>query len=312
MITINKLIKAFLYPRKIGCFFLQKTAGLWHNDKLYLKLMYFLKLGNCADFDKPNTFNEKLNWIKLYDRKPLYTVLVDKSLVKDYVAKKIGTTYVIPTIKTYETSNDIEWETLPNRYVIKTTHGGGSSGVVIVKDKNKIDIHEAKEKIDKSLNTDLYIIAREWPYKNVKKRIIIEKFVEDEAGELCDYKFFCFNGVAKFFKVDFDRFTNHKANYYDRNLNPMPYREKQFLSDFEVNKIPNNIYEMFEIADRLAEDIPFVRVDLYNVSGKILFGEMTFFPDAGFCHFAPDSADKEIGDLLILPSTKIGEGGTYC
>ena len=269
-------------------------------DKLYLKFIYKIKIGKSLNLKNPKTFNEKLQWLKLYDRNPLYTKLVDKYEVKDYVANIIGKEHVIPTIGVYDSFDDINFEKLPKQFVIKCTHDSG--GLVIVKDKNKLDIEKAKKKINKSLKKNYYYCGREWPYKNVKPRIIIEKYMEDnKTKELRDYKFFCFDGKMKFFKIDFNRLTYHQANYYNKNGILLKFGEKVCPPDYEKKlEMPINLKRMIKLAETLSENIPFLRVDFYEINGGVYFGELTFFPASGFGKFVPSNWDEKIGDYIII------------
>lgn len=298
---ISKIKRLIMQPNHIVLFLLNKTAKLW-SDKLFLELKYRLVMGQKLNLKAPNTFNEKLQWLKLYNRRPEYTMMVDKNAVKQYVGDKIGEQYIIPTIGVWDNVEDIDWTDLPNQFVLKTTHGGGGCGVVICKDKSLFDEERAKHKLRESLNSDIYIKYREWPYKDVPKRIIAEQFLSDESGvELKDYKFFCFNGKVRCFKVDFDRFIDHKANYYDRDANLLPFGEVCCMPDFNrMFKKPKNYDKMIEIVETLSQGIPFVRVDLYNADGNIYFGEMTFFPAAGMGRFEPEEWDSKLGEWLLI------------
>lgn len=270
-------------------------------DKLYLELMFRLKMGYPLDLKNPQTFNEKLQWLKLYNRKPEYTQMVDKYAVKEYVAQIIGKEYIIPTTGVWDKFGQIDFSALPERFVLKTTHGGGGGGVAICNDKEHFDTAEAKRKLGKSLSVDIYRNLREWPYKNVKRRIIAEEYMQDGSGELKDYKFFCFNGRVEFFKIDFDRFVDHHANYYDRNGKLLPFGEADLppVPDKKL-EIPHNIQEMIVLAEKLSAGIPFLRVDLYNIDGKIYFGELTFFPASGMGRFAPSKYDYILGNYINL------------
>ena len=303
---ITKIKRAIMHPGHLVLFLLHKTAHLWP-DKLYLKLKFRLVMGQKLDLKNLKTFNEKLQWLKLYNRRPEYTMMVDKYAVKQFVADKIGEEYIIPTLGVWDKVEDIDWDSLPNQFVLKTTHGGGGGGVVICKDKSIFDRDAARKKLQKSLDSDIYLSFREWPYKDVPKRIIAEQYMTDESGvELKDYKFFCFNGRVQCFKVDFDRFINHKANYYDREGSLLPFGEKVFPPDFDrVFDKPKNFGSMISLAERLSEDVPFVRVDFYNSNGNIYFGEITFFPAAGFGKFEPEEWDETLGEFLILPKNKV-------
>ncbi len=271
----------------------------WLPDKQYLQLYYFGLFGKWIDFNAPKTFNEKLQWLKLYDRKDIYTTMVDKDLAKKYVADIIGDEYIIPTFGVWDKFDDIDFESLPDRFVLKTTHDSG--GVCICKGKDIFDFEQARKKMTASLKNDFYRIGREWPYKNVKHRIIAEEYIEAN-GHLDDYKFFCFNGKVKFFKIDFDRHTNHRANYFDDKCHLLEIEEVNYPRDPDRNLyIPPNIGKMIQLAEQLSKRNSFLRVDFYNVKGKIYFGELTFFPASGFGEFGPSDADKEIGAYLSLP-----------
>lgn len=274
----------------------------WLPDKLYLQLLFPLKMQYKLDLNHPKTFQEKLQWLKLYNRRPEYTMMVDKAAVKAYVAKIIGDKYVIPTLGIWDRFDDIEFDKLPEKFVLKTTHGGGGGGVAICNDKSKFDIEKARKTINKSLNSDIYKTFREWPYKNVSKRIIAEKFIElPDNMELNDYKFFCFNGKVKFFKVDFGRFVEHHANYYDLDWNILPFGEIGLEPDFNHKILPPPCFEeMIEIAEKLSLGHKFIRVDLYNVAGKIYFGELTFFPASGLGPFTSREWDEKIGEYMTL------------
>lgn len=296
----------FRFPRSRILMMLKKCSRLFP-DKTYLSLFYRLDMGKQLNWGNPKRYTEKLQWLKLYNRKPEYTQMVDKYAVKEYVAKIIGKEYIIPTLGVWDRVEDINFEELPNQFVLKTTHGGGGSGVVICNDKSVFNYEEAQKRLSESLDSDLYCTFREWPYKDVPRRIIAEQFLADESGtELKDYKFFCFNGVVKCFKVDFDRQSTHKANYYTPNWDLMPFGEEICPPDYskKLSK-PVNFEQMLSLASRLSRNIPFVRVDFYNVHGKIYFGEITFFPAAGFGRFTPEEWDEVFGSWITLPSTYI-------
>lgn len=271
------------------------------SDEKFLKITYEKIFCKKLNLDNPQTFNEKLQWLKLYNRKDIYTTMVDKYEVKKYVANIIGEEYIISTLGIYDKFEDIDFDNLPNQFVMKCTHDSG--GLVICKNKDKLDYKNAKKKIEKSLKHNYFYNGREWPYKNVKPRIIIEKYMENKIfHELRDYKFFCFNGKVKFFKIDFDRFTNHRANYYDTQKNILNFGEKIYPPNFEKKiYLPETIDEMIKLAEKLAVNIPFVRIDFYDVNGKIYFGEITFFPASGFGKFDPESYDQLFGDWIKLP-----------
>ncbi len=270
------------------------------SDEFYLKNLYRKCMNKELNLENPQTFNEKLQWLKLHDRNPEYTKMVDKYEAKKYVASIIGEEYIIPTLGVYDKFEDIDFEKLPNQFVIKCTHDSG--GIVICKDKNNLNIKEARKKINKCLKINFYYSGREWPYKNVKPRIIIEKYMEDESNnELKDYKLFNFNGEPKIIEVDYNRFIEHKRNLYDKDWN---YIEAaiQYPTDSDKKiKKPENLAKMLELAKILSKDIPFVRTDFYSIEDKIYFGELTFYHGSGLEEFNPNSFDKELGEWLKLP-----------
>ena len=270
------------------------------NDITFLKLQYKKKMNRSLNLSNPQTFNEKLQWLKLYDRKDIYTTMVDKYEAKKYVANIIGEEYIIPTLGIYNSFDEIDFDKLPNQFVIKCTHDSG--GLVIVKDKSKMDIKGVKKKINKCLKRNFYYMGREWPYKNVKPRILIEEYMEDEKyHELRDYKFFSFNGKVKCYKIDFNRFVKHQANYYDTNAKLLKFGEEICPPDFnEKLDMPNGLEKMIYFAEKLSNNIPFARIDFYETNNKIYFGEITFFPASGFGKFVPEEWDRRLGDMINL------------
>ena len=277
----------------------------WLPDAPYLKLLYRFKMGHRLDLKSPKTFTEKIQWLKLYNRKPEYTTMVDKYAVKQYVANIIGEEYIIPTLGVWDKPEDVDWENLPNQFVLKTTHGGGGGGVVICKDKKIFDKNAAIDKLNESLSSDIYRGLREWPYKNVPKRIIAEKFMAPEKSsapnDLPDYKFFCFNGKVRFFKVDFGRFVEHHANYYSPEGELLEFGEQGLEPDPSYPiELPNNLRDMIALAERMSKNEPFLRVDFYNVNGKIFFGELTFYPASGLGKWTTEETDIKIGKYLNL------------
>lgn len=270
-------------------------------DRQYLPLWYYIRTGKSLNVDNPQTFNEKLQWLKLYNRKKIFTTMVDKYAVKQYVSSKIGDKYIIPTIRVWEKFEEIDFSNLPKKFVLKCTHDSG--GLVICPDKDYLDINNAQKKIESSLRRSFYKIGREWPYKNVPKRIIAEEYLEDNSqGGLKDYKFFCFNGKALYFKIDYDRQTNHRANYYSIEGELQPFGEEVCPPDFNQKlEMPKHLDLMVSLAEKLAIDIPFVRVDFYENNDCVYFGEITFFPASGQGKFVPADWDRRLGDLIKLP-----------
>ena len=234
--------------------------------------------------------------------------MVDKYEVKKYIANIIGEKYIIPTLGIYNQFDEIDFSKLPEQFVIKCTHDSG--GLVIVKDKTNINIKEIEKKIEKSFNRNYFWEGREWPYKNIIPRIIIEEYIEDvETKELRDYKFFCFLGKVKYFKIDFNRFTFHQANYYDKNGNLQKFGECICPPDFNKKiKMPDHLSKMIELSEKLSNGYTFLRVDFYEANGKIYFGEMTLFPASGFGKFDPEDWDKTLGELIDLSKCKDENG----
>ena len=274
------------------------------DDRKYLELIYHALMHKELNLDNPQTFNEKLQWLKLYDRRPEYTTMVDKYAVKEYVANIIGEQYIIPSLGIWNHFDEIDFDKLPNQFVLKCTHDSG--GLVICKDKNKFDKATARKKIEDCLKHNYFYYYREWPYKNVKPRILAEKYMEDStSAELRDYKFFCFGGVVKCFKVDFDRFVAHRTNYFSEQGELMKMGEKSFPPDFKkkIQITSQNLEKMKDLAAKLSETHPFLRADFYDVDGNIYFGEITFYPSGGFGEFLYEGNDELVGSWIELPGS---------
>ena len=278
---IKKFLNYLTQPKKLVIAILSRLSSIIP-DKIYLKWRYKLEMGYKLNLDNPQTFNEKLQWLKLYNRKPEYTKMVDKFAAKEYVAKIIGEEYIIPTLDVWDKFDDIDFDKLPNQFVLKTTHGGGNTGVVICRDKSTLDKDRARRRLNKSLRTSIYTKFKEWPYKNVKRRIIAEELIGDH--NIVDYKFSCFNGVATDVMTCSDRSTGETKFYFFSPKWELLRYNKRGIAAPEGFSIPapKNYEKMFEIASKLSEGIPYLRVDLYNIDGKIYFGELTFFPQSGF------------------------------
>lgn len=269
-------------------------------DSIYIQIYYFAHFKKFCDLKEPSTYNEKLNWLKLHDHNPLYPTLVDKYEAKEYVARIIGNEYIIPTLGVWDTFDDIDFEKLPNQFVLKCTHD--SEGLVIVKDKKKLDKNAAKEKIEAALKQNFYYIGREWPYKDVRPRIIAEQYMEDHVdGELRDYKFFCFDGEPKAMFIASDRASDHvKFDYYDLKFNHLDIKQKYPHAQEALRK-PVTFEKMIDFSKILSKGFPHVRVDFYEVDGHLYFGELTFYHFSGFMPFEPNRWDKVFGDWLKLP-----------
>lgn len=275
----------------------------FYSDKIYLQKMFPLRLGYLLNLDNPQTFNEKLQWMKLYDRNPAYTQMVDKIESKKFVASIIGEEHIIPTIAVYDSVDKIDFDMLPNRFVLKCSHDSG--GLIICKDKNVLNKTAALKKLKKALKKDYYLRIREWPYKNVKPRILAEAFIEDKKdGELRDYKFFCFNGKPSKLLLASGRFGGDNTlclDFFDMNFNHLDLVEYNHPNSEVLPHKPHHFEEMKSLAEKLSTGIPQVRVDFYEANDHIYFGEMTFFDMGGYRQIHPDSWDLEWGKLIDLP-----------
>lgn len=271
------------------------------SDEIYLRIIYRACFGKRLNLSNPQTFNEKLQWLKIHDRNPLYSELVDKYEVKKKVSELAGEEYIIPTLGVWDSFEDICFEQLPNKFVLKCTHDSG--GLVIVKDKNTMDVNAAKTKINKALKRNFFWESREWPYKNVKPRIIAEQYIEAPLDDLKDFKFFCFNGEPTYLYVASDRNkvgTDVKFDYFDMNFNRLKMRQTHHeTSSYEIKK-PRHFDEMVQLARLLSTGIPQVRIDMFEVNNQILFGEYTFFHAGGFVPFSPEFWDKEWGSKINI------------
>lgn len=304
MKQIFKQVKNFIFDKQIRFGYLS-TLGFynWIPDDIYLKKEFKVRMGKELNLNNPQTFNEKIQWLKLYDRHPEYTMMVDKYAAKQYVASKIGDEYIIPTLGVWTKFDDIDFDKLPNQFVLKCTHDSG--GLVICKDKSTLDIAAAKRKIEHCLKRNYYYIHREWPYKNVKPRIIAEPYMTDGINdELNDYKLMCFNGKVKTTFVCSERFSKEglKVTFFDEEWKRMPFERVYPTSKSEIPK-PKTYNKMLKYAEILAKDLPFVRVDFYEISGDIFFGELTFFPGTGLEKFNPDKWDGIFGEWIELPNS---------
>lgn len=271
------------------------------SDQAFIEKMYRLRIGHELNLNEPQTFNEKLQWLKLYDRRPQYTKMVDKYEAKIFVSKIIGLEHIIPTYGIYNKFDEIDFDSLPNQFVLKCTHDSG--GIIICKDKSKFNIINAKRKLNKSLRRSYYYHKREWPYKDVIPRIIVEQYMEDESGwQLKDYKIFCFNGEPKFIEVDYDRYVGHKLNVYDLDWNFIDfYMTSPNDKNVKINK-PEKLGDMLDYSRKLSHGISFLRVDFYSINSKIYFGELTFYPGSGMIDFHPKEYDSILGRMLTLPT----------
>lgn len=271
-------------------------------DSVYIRLQYYYHFHHLPNLKNPQSYNEKLQWLKLHDRRPEYTTMVDKYLAKEYVANIIGEEYIIPTIGVWNNIDEIDWDSLPNQFVLKWNHDSGS--IVICKDKSKLDKGTAIKILRRNEHSSGYWYGREWPYKNVKPCIIAEQYMEDEDGELKDFKFFSFDGEVKAMFVATDRFNKEedtKFDFYDTEFNHMPFTNGHPNATRKIKK-PQNFELMMQLASKLSKGYPHIRVDFYEVHGKVYFGELTLYHWSGFVPFNPPLYDKMFGDWIKLPS----------
>lgn len=286
----------------IGILMLEYCPSLM-TEKFWLETTYLKWTGLHLDLKHPKTFNEKLQWMKIYDRNPLYTHLVDKCLVKEWVANKIGMQYIIPTLAVYKSEEEIDFGKLPNQFVLKCNHDSGS--VIVCRDKNKLDISKVRRHFKERLAYDCSIVCGEWAYRDVPRRIIVEQFMEDESGEaLMDYKWFCFNGEPKIMYMCRDKGECPTTDFFDMEFNRLPIRIQDPPSEICPNK-PKLFEEMKYLAGVLSKGLPEVRVDFYVVNEQIYFGEMTFYHLGGMTQIKPYDWNLRMGDMITLPSKRI-------
>lgn len=285
------------------------AAGFYNHmdDETYLKKVFQMELGYPLNLDNPQTFNEKLQWLKLYNRKPEYTMMVDKYAVRKYIADTIGEQYLIPLLGVWDSPDEIDFDALPNRFVLKCNHNSGT-GMCICRDKSKLDIKKVKAELRKGLKENYYLHGREWPYKDVPRKIICEKYMEDKpAQELTDYKLMCFGGEVQCIFTCTDRFSPDglKVTFFDKDWNLLPFTRHYPASEIPI-EAPKQLKKMIALSETLSAKLPFVRTDFYEVNGNIYFGELTLSPGCGFEEFDPEEWDEKLGKLITLPG-----GGGY-
>lgn len=308
MAYLNKILKLLRHPNQylnrrarfhiIRKFLAKHLPATLFWDKFYMQYTYWLFFKKKLDLRNPKTFNEKLRWIMLYDRNPLYTKLADKYLVREFVTTRIGDYYLNGLIGAYESVGDIDWHILPNQFVIKMAHGSGMN--LICKDKANFNIDHAIQKMQTWENWNFYYEHREWHYRNIQPRILVENYLEgDPQYGLLDYRFYCAKGRVKLIQVDVYGNTKHTRTFFDPFWNQLDFRMKYNIPPIRLSK-PLQLTEMINISERLTEDLNFCRVDLYNGSERIFFGEMTFTPVAGYAEFIPSNYDTILGNLIDL------------
>lgn len=282
----------------------KKLVGLIPS-KIWLSYRFKKKFGRPIDWKNPTTYNEKLQWLKVYGRNSLYTILVDKYEVKKYVAERIGEQYIIPTLGVWDRFEDIDFDALPEQFVLKCTHDSG--GLIIVRDKSKLDKEAARRMFRVALARNPYSVTREWPYKNVKPRIIAEQYMEDEkTAELRDYKFFSFDGETKAMFIATERASETeetKFDFFDMDYNHLPFTNGHPNAKVLPEK-PEKFDEMRLLADKLSAGIPHARIDFYEVNGRVYFGEITFFHWSGMKPFDPPEWDRIFGEWIKLPEKR--------
>lgn len=301
-------IKRYLFDKHYRTL-INANLGLYNylSDKSFLEKKFQAEFGYALNFDNPQTFNEKLQWLKLYDHNPSYIKMVDKYKVREYIAQKIGEEYLIPLLGVWDSPDEIDFDSLPQRFVLKCNHNSGL-GMCICKDKTGLNYVKVKKNLKKGLKENYFAHGREWPYKDVPRKIICEKYITDNGSdevltdELKDYKLMCFNGKVKCSFVCADRFTGKglHLSFFDRDWKEMPFERVYPRIENEVPK-PINYDLMVSLAEKLSESIPFVRVDFYESGGRVYFGELTFFPGGGYEPFSPQEWDLTLGNWIELP-----------
>lgn len=325
MVSIKRGINYLLHNRAQFCDSLVRNFLGFLPDKLYLSLRYRCKMGHWINWKNPKTFTEKIQWLKIYDYKPEYTQMVDKLAVKDYVASRIGEEYIIPTLGVWDSVEDIDWNSLPDQFVLKTTHGGGGCGVVVCSDKTHFNKIEAIKKLQSSMHSNAGKTYREKPYLNVPRKIIAEKFMavykpkhNDVVADLPDYKFFCFNGEPHYCQVIRDRNSKETIDFYDMEWNHLPFVGLNPIAQNGITPVAQNgitpvakplhLNTMIDICRKLSKSLKFSRIDLYVINDKEYFGEITFYPAAGFGEFTPADWNERLGELINLKGNIIGGG----
>ena len=328
----KRIVKALKSPRFACLAIVHRISPLIKSDELYLKIVYWLSVGKKLNLKEPKTFTEKLQWLKLYNRKPEYTIMVDKVKAKEYVAKLIGEEHIIPTLGVWDSPEEIDFDALPDQFVLKCNHNSGM-GMCICRDKSKLDVAKVRRELNRGLKQDYYMTNREWPYKNVPRKIMAEMFMQDvdnpkkkddktscmngksedwyvssnkaksseadEASNLTDYKFFCFNGEPVMMYVSHDNAEQATTDFFDMDYNRLPLRMKDPNSDVLPDR-PQEFEEMKLYAKQLCKNSPFLRVDFYVINHVVYFGELTFFHNSGLMHIQPYEWDQKLGDMLRL------------
>lgn len=313
---MKEKLKNYYYNSTFGYYLLYLPQKIWNkyrvlrdnklSDEELIKIKYKEFLGKQPNLENPKLFTEKIQWLKLNDRRDLYTLCADKYLVRNYVEEKIGSKYLIPLVFMTENYKDINQNELPDYpTIVKTTHDSG--GTFIIQDKKTFDFKRLQRELFQRLKNNFYYLNREWEYKNIKPRIIVEKLLKDDSGnkQLNDYKIYCFHGKPMFIQTIFDRGLETKEDWYDTNWNLL---DVYYFSPIKKNvEKPKVLKDLLNVAEKLSQDFPYVRVDLYVANNQIYFGELTFRPYGGFMKFVPESFDVELGNYLNLNKVIINE-----
>lgn len=312
MSKIRTLVRLLKTDRdSIPVIIMHKLSSLcllnWMTDKQLIKIRYRAVFHKKPDLDNPRTFNEKLQWMKLYDRRPEYTMMSDKYMVREFIQQKLGEEYLIPLLGKWDRVKDIDFDSLPDQFVLKCNHDSGS--VIVCRDRKHFDQKETVKKLKKAMRRNMFWYCREWPYKNIKPCIIAEKLMADErqTKTLIDYKFYCFNGDPKFLYISKDLYDHAIAriSFLNTDWSFAPFRRTDYLPMEELPEKPVKYDEMLQIAKKLSAGMPFVRVDLYEIAGKVYFSELTFSPGSGLSPFDPGCYDEIIGQWLDLDDGKM-------
>ena len=295
--TLNHIINVSLLGRLFP--FWLRIARWIPSDRLYLKIFYRLAMGEALNLKNPKTYNQKIQWLKLYNTNPLYSKMVDKFQVRDIITEKLGSEYLIPLLDIWSCFEEIDFSKLPAQFVLKTTHDSGN--VIVCKDKETFDFAKARKRLTKSLKTNYFYKSREYPYKYAVPRIIAEEYMYDVTQEeLTDYKFFCFNGKPELLQITSSKGIKKYVNYYDIEFNPLDLATGSHTPNKELIK-PANYSDMLKIAELLSKDIIHVRIDLYSINNRVYFGEYTFHNSGGIVNFSPPEWNERLGDMIELP-----------
>ena len=298
---LKKIERLIVDPNARACYLNRFGLCNWMDDESFLKKQFNYMMGYELDLENPRTFNEKLQWLKIHNRKPEYTMMVDKYAVRQYIADTIGAEYLIPLLGVWDSPEQINFDDLPQQFVLKCNHNSGL-GMCICKDKSSLDLEKVKKELKKGLQQDYYSTSREWPYKNVKRKIVCEQYMKDgKSDELMDFKFMCFNGKVQCVFTCTDRFSSDglKVTFFDCDWKKLPF-ERHYPASSKPIAPPSNLKKMIELAQVLSQNHPFLRVDFYEIEGKIYFGELTFFPGSGYEEFSPFEVDEQLGKLIVL------------